>query len=473
MLDCTALLVSTDPLLIRAATESKHSIEHLALETCPGIAEGRARLGREDVALVLIHRTAASDQGEVTRLLSATAARDRSCSAVVLSDTYQAQEALAFLRAGAADYLRLPVPPVQLAYLLDTLTVRARLGLRARSAAAEGDGGAYAQEACNFVVAPEMADLMGQLRRVAPQETTLLFTGETGTGKTRLARLIHELSPRREEPFLVIDCGALTPTLIESEMFGHVKGAFTGAERDRPGKFSAAGGGTLLLDEINSLPPPLQGKLLRVIDERAFEPVGSNALQPLRARLVVASNRPLHREVREGRFRADLFYRLNVVELRLAPLRERRGAIAPLANRFLAEFAARSGRSFCGIAPDALRALQEHAWPGNIRELRNVLERAVALCPGGEVQLRDLPEIFRAAHAPPGPPATALRLAVLRAPGAGRSALATVKQEAEVVRITEALRRHRNNRLRAAAELGISRMALYKKLHKYGLMGAS
>ena len=189
-----------------------------------------------------------------------------------------------------------------------------------------------------------------QVRRVAPQDVTLLFTGETGTGKTRMARLVHMLSPRRAEPFMVVDCGSLSPTLIESEMFGHIRGAFTGADRDRQGKLAAAGGGTLLLDEINSLPLPLQSKLLRVVDERVFEPVGSNKPQVLRARLIAVSNAPLDREVEAGRFRSDLFYRLNVVGFYLPPLRDRRPAIAALAAQFLADFAA-TNRPDCAAYP--------------------------------------------------------------------------------------------------------------------------
>src|SRR5262245_12015043 len=189
---------------------------------------------------------------------------------------------------------------------------------------------------------PEMTLMREQVKRVVPQQTTLLLTGETGTGKTRLARLLHELSPRRGEPFLVVDCGAVSPNLIESEMFGHVKGAFTGADRDRPGKFAAAGRGTLLLDEINSLPLPLQSKLLRAVDDRVFEPVGSERGQPLRARLIAATNVPLDDEVAAARFRADLYFRINVVGLYLPPLRDRRASIGPLAQRFLAELAARN-----------------------------------------------------------------------------------------------------------------------------------
>jgi two-component system response regulator PilR (NtrC family) len=244
---------------------------------------------------------------------------------------------------------------------------------------------------------PEFRQLREQLRRVVPQETTLLLTGETGTGKTRLARLLHDLSPRRAEPFRVVDCGALSTTLIESELFGHVKGAFTGAHQDRRGKLAAAGRGTLLLDDINSLPPPLQAKLLRALDERVFEPVGANKGQPLRARLVAASNAPLEEEVAQGRFRADLYYRLNVVSFYLPPLRERRAAVAPLARKFLEEFVARNRPDLRGLTADAMRVLEAYAWPGNVRELRNVIERAAALCPGPNVLASDLAEAIRCA----------------------------------------------------------------------------
>jgi DNA-binding NtrC family response regulator len=312
----------------------------------------------------------------------------------------------------------------------------------------------------------EMAEVREQIRRVVPQQTTLLLTGETGTGKTRLARLIHEMSPRRSEPFLVIDCGAISTNLIESEMFGHVKGAFTGADRDRPGKFTAAGRGTLLLDEINSLPLPLQSRLLRAVEDRVFEPVGGNKLLPLQARLIVASNACLDQEVAAGRFRADLYYRLNVVGFFLPPLRDRRAVIPALAQQFLRDFAARNRPDVRGLAPAALAALQAHDWPGNIRELRNVLERAVALCPGPEVEVRDLPETVRRPAAPVLPVAALREAASPDVP----MTLTERREEAEILRITEALRKHKNNRLRAAAELGISRMGLYKKLHKYGLI---
>jgi transcriptional regulator with PAS, ATPase and Fis domain len=322
-----------------------------------------------------------------------------------------------------------------------------------------------------FDEAPSMAQLREQVMRVAPQDTSILLAGETGTGKTRLARLIHELSPRRAEPFLVVDCGALSPSLIESEMFGHVKGAFTGADRERAGKFAAAARGTLLLDEINSLPLPLQSKLLRVVEERVFEPVGSNRGQPVQARVIAASNAHLEQEVEAGRFRADLYYRLNVVGFYLPPLSSRRTSIVPMCQKFIAEFAASNRPDVQGIIPAALMMLQNYDWPGNIRELRNVIERAVALCRGPMVELADLPETIRVKV---GATTEALEVPGLPRPPMNPACMTLTesKELAERQLIQGVLAKHKNNRLRAAAELGISRMGLYKKLHKYEMIKA-
>jgi DNA-binding NtrC family response regulator len=270
---------------------------------------------------------------------------------------------------------------------------------------------------------------------VTPRDTSVLLTGETGTGKTRLARIIHELSPRRAAPFLIVDCGVLSLKLIEPESPGQVNGAFHGAICDLVGQLTAVGRGTLLLDEVNLLPLPLQGKLLRALDHRYLEQLGSE----VRACVIAASSEPLEQEVLAGRFRADLYSRLNGVAFHLLPLRQQRSAIAPLGHRFLREAAARSGADVSGLSIGAVQALERYDWPGNIRELRNVVDRAVAVCEEREVSKHNLPDVVRLAQAPrtevheAGP-------AKLQEPG---------RKRAKVLPIEEVLRRRGNNRLRA------------------------
>jgi DNA-binding NtrC family response regulator len=274
------------------------------------------------------------------------------------------------------------------------------------------------------------------------------------------------LSPRKQQPFHVINCGALSANLLESEMFGHVKGAFTGADRDRTGKCADVGRGTLVLDEVDTLSLDMQVKLLRVVEDRVFEPVGSNRSQPLQARLVVATNRDLREEIASKRFRADLYYRLNVVEFGLLSLRERMRerpeVILSLAENFLLAYAEKQGRTFCGFTPDAVQAMQSYSWPGNVREVRNVIERAVALGNGPYIAMEDLPaELTRA-------PAYDDTLENTITTSADAT-LAQTKEEAEMARIVQALAKHPGNRQRAAMELGISRMTLYNKLRRYGI----
>jgi DNA-binding NtrC family response regulator len=458
--------------LLVAASESliakiKALREGISYQLAGNAEEACSIVCKEDVQLVLIHLSDSQGEDGVADVLQATSGLERSCPTLVLVDNYQPEQAISLLKLGVADYFATPVDLAKLAFLLDVVSLRCQPPVKPAPVAAARPLRAGPAEVHHYVVAPEIAELMEQVRRVAPQDITILVTGETGTGKTHLARLIHQLSPRRDKPFLVVDCSALSASLIESEMFGHVKGAFTGADSERAGKLAVVGEGTLVLDEINSLPPALQGKLLRAVEERVFEPVGSNRSVPLRARLITVSNVPLEEEVSAGRFRADLYYRLNVVGFFVPPLRDRRGAIAPLCNKFLAEFMCRNRPDLTGIAPEASKALQEYHWPGNVRELRNVLERATALAAGPVVQLSDIPELIRSASNQadrlPAPLDSTEEVAPNGTLGQARDAI-------EMRRIREALGKHRNNRMRAAAELGISRMGLYKKLHKYGLI---
>jgi DNA-binding NtrC family response regulator len=386
---------------------------------------------------------------------------------------------------------------------------------------------------------PEMFDMMDELKVAAKHNVTALLVGETGSGKTFLARLIHELSDRREERFCTVACGALPPDLIESELFGYVKGAFTGADRDRDGKFAAAGRGTLLLDEIDVLPLEQQTKLLRVIETGEYEPVGSNETQHSEARLIVASNYNLEELVRNGRFRTDLYYRLNILNFRLLPLRQRPWDIEYLARKFALEHSRTHGIPLRVIEPAFLEALKVYHWPGNIREMENVVRRAVLYCHRGVLTLQDLPSSIRSAvtglppdeetvaplpategavlpvredrqfdvpwpaatrgrtgigslsshplRAPSGPvatyasPASALahaQMAGVAEAAAGQMGAAarlssSLEARVDVMErriIQDCLQRNNFRRKETAAELGISRVTLYNKMKKFGLM---
>jgi DNA-binding NtrC family response regulator len=332
------------------------------------------------------------------------------------------------------------------------------------------DEGVALETSQQLSLAPHNFRVLEQLRRVVHQETAVLLTGEPGTGKTHLARLIHDLSPRRHKPFLVVDCPRLDPAHLGSELLGHLQGAFPGAETDCYGKLAEAAQGTLLLREVGALPLPVQTRLLPALEEHVFEPLGANAGQPLRARLMATTSAPLQVAVLAGKFRAELLGRLNIVSICLPSLRDCGGAVTELAVKSLEEYAARYRPDVCCFARQALQALQLYPWPGNLRELQSVVQEAVACCQGPEVLLSDLPEVVRC-PLPRGSGKKNPGGRTIGPSGQQANALARSYAAAETLRISQALRNHDNNRARAAAELGISRMSLYKKLRKYGLGG--
>jgi len=291
---------------------------------------------------------------------------------------------------------------------------------------------------------------------VAPARATVLIQGESGTGKELVANAIHGLSPRARGPFIAVHCAALPPTLLESELFGHEKGAFTGAVERRRGRFELAEGGTLFLDEISEIDPSTQVKLLRVLEERKFERVGGQATLDADIRLITATNRDLHQLAQAGKFRQDLFFRLNVVTITAPPLRERVNDIPLLAQRFMGEFARENNKEINDITPEALNALMTYAWPGNVRELRNAIERMIVMAHGAKLTVHDLPGIVREQ--------------TQGTPGLGIKPNASIR-DANRQMIVAALEAAGGNRSRAARTLGISRRTLHRKLNEFGLPG--
>ena len=303
---------------------------------------------------------------------------------------------------------------------------------------------------------PAMTEIFEIVQQVAPTRATVLVLGESGTGKELIAKALHQLSPHSKQPFVTVHCAALAPTLLESELFGHEKGAFTGAHERRIGRFEQAQGGTLFLDEIGEIDATIQVKLLRFLGERTFERVGSNKTLSADVRLVAATNKNLEELAKAGKFRDDLFFRLRVVEIELPPLRGRTGDIPLLAQSFLREFAKENGKAVNDFTADALEALMNFSWPGNVRELRTAIEHAVVLSRGERISLRDLPPSVRGGAAGDAKwlPGKAL----------------TVK-DAEKELIVRALKETDGNRTRAAQKIGMSRRTFHRKLHEYHLEG--
>ena len=374
---------------------------------------------------------------------------------VVMMSAYGTEDlALEAMNRGAADYLPKPFQPSEAVFTLRKARERERL--HRANQLLRRDVARTVGERPIVATSDAMIELLEMLERAAAYKSTILVTGESGTGKEVLARSIHAQSPRRSEAFVAVNCGAIPEALLESELFGHAKGAFTGADRARRGLFQEADGGTLFLDEIGELPTPLQVKLLRVLQEEEVRPLGETKARMVDVRLIAATARDLETEVREGRFRADLFYRLDVVRLSVPPLRERPKDVPLLLDHFLARCRESIGKRVDRVTDEALGCLVAYRWPGNVRELENVVERAVILADGDTIGLRELPGNVVS------PPEAG-------AAGSGDLNLKRARRGAEIEVIRRALRATGGNRTHAARLLEISHRALLYKLKEYGI----
>jgi two-component system response regulator PilR (NtrC family) len=403
------------------------------------------RLGRETGLDLLRHVKESAPQTEV----------------VMVTAFATTENAVQAMKLGAYDYVLKP-------FKVEELKLVVEKALEHRALVAEnrvlrhrvGERRPHADELIG--TSPAVQEVRQLVEKLAPTRTTVLVTGESGTGKEVVARAIHARGDRRDQPFVAINCGAIPEGLIESELFGHERGSFTGAVGAKPGLFEVAGSGTLFLDEVGELPPPVQVKLLRVLQERRIRRVGGQSDISVAARIVAATNRDLEAEVRAGRFREDLFYRLNVIQVRMPPLRERAGDLPLLADHFLERFAGELGRRKATLAPEALRLLQAHAWPGNIRELANVLERAATLAEGDVIEPSVFPPSLRGGPegAPPGP--------VVELPPEGLDLQAHL-DAIERRLLEQALERTAGVKTEAARTLSLTFRSLRYRLAKYGI----
>jgi two-component system NtrC family response regulator/two-component system response regulator HydG len=371
------------------------------------------------------------------------------CDVIVMTAFGAVETAVEAMRAGASDYLTKPLNFDELLIVLTKVLENSQLRretsqLRAR---------VRDRVAPNNIIgdAPVMQRVFEVIEQVAPSRATVLVTGESGTGKELVANAIHQRSPRARGPFIKLHCAALAESLLESELFGHERGAFTGAVGRKDGRFSLADGGTLFLDEIGEIAPTIQVKLLRFLQEHEFERVGGTQTLKVDVRVIAATNKNLQEEVAKGRFREDLFYRLNVVALEMPALRERRSDIPALSRFFVDRYAKENGKSIDGVAPEALELMMAYDWPGNVRELENAVERAVVLAPGKLIDARQLPSSIRPTTIQPGAPAI---------PGATMA-------ELERYAILETLKSTGGSTSQAAEILGISTRTIQYRLHEY------
>ncbi len=479
------LVVDDDQIVAESIAEFLAAEGHLpttalnAVEALSAMAKAELESPRGDSAvapfnLVISDMTMPGMDGMT--LLREIQKRYRGVVVIMLTGYGTIEAAVAALRAGASDFLTKPVVD-------DELRLSVQRALRQQALLAENQvlrrrlDGKFALD--NIIGADHrMRRTFELVEAVAPSRTTVLMTGESGTGKSLIAHAIHHRSPRAGKPYVELSCGSIPETLLESELFGHVKGAFTGAHTDKVGRFLAADKGTIFLDEINSASPGMQLKLLRVLQERKFEPVGSTQTVEVDVRVILASNQALEQLVAAGQFRQDLYYRINVVKIELPPLRDRVGDIPVLAESFLAKHAAELGKQIVGFTPEAMDAMRRYSYPGNVRELQNIIERASVLTRGQTISIDDLPPQLTGrdeSHGGASDP-LASRLAFSGAHGkpdeeAGwvPMSLEEALRGPEKLVLLRALRANDWNRQKTADQLNINRTTLYKKMKQHGI----
>jgi DNA-binding NtrC family response regulator len=442
------LLLAEDDRIVRITVRDALEEAGYQVTECADGAAALSAIEREPFDLVLTDvRLPGVDGVTIFR----RARRAQPDAGIVLMTAFaDAEDAVAVMREGARDYVQKPFEMEEL--LLRIGRVRDEVGFRRGMRAAGAPAGVGADAILgDSVVTRQLVD---RVEAAAASDVAVLIAGETGTGKDLCARIVHERSRRAAGPFVVVNCAAIPEALFESELFGHERGAFTGADRKRTGRFEAADTGTLFLDEVGELAPSSQAKLLRAIETATFEPVGSSRTVRVDVRIVSATNRELPAEIARGGFRKDLFYRLNVIDIRVPPLRERRSDVPLLVAAFLRKIAARQARPVPDLEPQVIGALAAHDFPGNVRELQHALERAVALARGGTIRVEHLPPdmVARSPAAPEG----------IGDPGILPLGEAVERFEQEYIR--KALERAGGHRGRTAAALGISRKSLWERL---------
>lgn len=453
------ILIADDQADVLAALSLLLKGERFQIESASSPGGVLRTLETHEFDVVLIDLNYARDTtsgSEGLDLLTRIRAADPTLPVVVMTAWGSVDLAVEAMRRGARDFIQKPWDNARLLAVLRTQVELGEALRRGRRLEAENSALRDVAESSNELPqivseSPSMRSVLNLVERIGPADANVLITGENGTGKEVITRVLHSISSRRSKPLISLNAGALAEGVFESELFGHVRGAFTDAKSDRVGRFELADGGTLFLDEIGNVPLNLQAKLLRVLETGEFERVGSSKTQKVNVRLLSATNADLTAEVAQGRFRQDLLFRLNTVEIRLPPLRDRIEDIPILAEHFLKLHRERYRRPIMGFTPEALDALRQHLWPGNVRELDHVIERAVLMSTGNIV--------------------TAFDLALEKTPDARLSARLEEMslEDAERLLIKKALARFEGNANRAAEALGLSRSALYRRLQKYGL----